>query len=523
MAMPNDTAGAPEPGRDWQQLVERLERAQQADVGSVLEACVRFSGLAQRTPTERVLRAVQEELRDLTERAAAALLHGSCSELATERLRALFAQSAVAADSAEFPEAALRALCVQLPRADAERVSRWLQEHTQFQARLQWLLEGTSDAELLTLDPLQDCDRIHHRLARAFRVESRILETLAINRVAQSTALLGLIRSTRRAEEQPVQRFQDTYSLLANFFEWGEHSRRGREAASRIREIHGRYNIANDGMKYVLLQTAFTWLDGAQRIAHRPVHEIERRGLFHALVKLGRAIHVSDITDDWAQMYAWYQAFNEANRAFHPQKRLTFQRIVGNSLRELDSEPLKQGIQAALLAGMDATYLSAIGEPEPSPDELAAVRAVLFTLGTAAEQLPQPVFIRSLQNNPARSAYTQPNELGAPQRSAWMPQAEPGQPVASAPQTQPGQPASEPAELPVKTWTEIRQHTSLQSLWVVVEGYVYDLTAFALAHPGGVPILLEHAGKDATLAYRAAPHSALTHVFRQNFRIARVE
>lgn len=48
---------------------------------------------------------------------------------------------------------------------------------------------------------------------------------------------------------------------------------------------------------------------------------------------------------------------------------------------------------------------------------------------------------------------------------------------------------------------EITKHSSVDDLWVVVDGIVYDVTAFAPEHPGGVNILLQYAGRDATAAY----------------------
>ncbi|CAJ2507709.1 Uu.00g088950.m01.CDS01 [Anthostomella pinea] len=48
---------------------------------------------------------------------------------------------------------------------------------------------------------------------------------------------------------------------------------------------------------------------------------------------------------------------------------------------------------------------------------------------------------------------------------------------------------------------EISRHKSPEDLWLVVDGTVYDLSAFAPSHPGGINILLQHAGRDATAAY----------------------
>ncbi|KAI1284487.1 mitochondrial cytochrome-like protein b2 [Xylaria sp. FL0933] len=48
---------------------------------------------------------------------------------------------------------------------------------------------------------------------------------------------------------------------------------------------------------------------------------------------------------------------------------------------------------------------------------------------------------------------------------------------------------------------EIAAHQSLDDLWLVIDGVVYDFTEFAPEHPGGVSVLLQHAGRDATAAY----------------------
>ncbi|KXS22201.1 hypothetical protein M427DRAFT_106591 [Gonapodya prolifera JEL478] len=58
----------------------------------------------------------------------------------------------------------------------------------------------------------------------------------------------------------------------------------------------------------------------------------------------------------------------------------------------------------------------------------------------------------------------------------------------------------------MKTFTiqEVAEHNSEgeRSAWIVVNGLVYDVTAFANEHPGGKKILLKEAGKDATAKFK---------------------
>ncbi|KAI0833074.1 FMN-dependent dehydrogenase-domain-containing protein [Hypoxylon sp. FL0890] len=48
---------------------------------------------------------------------------------------------------------------------------------------------------------------------------------------------------------------------------------------------------------------------------------------------------------------------------------------------------------------------------------------------------------------------------------------------------------------------EISCHSSLDDLWLVVDGVVYDFSKFVRQHPGGADIILQYAGRDATAAY----------------------
>jgi L-lactate dehydrogenase (cytochrome) len=77
-------------------------------------------------------------------------------------------------------------------------------------------------------------------------------------------------------------------------------------------------------------------------------------------------------------------------------------------------------------------------------------------------------------------------------------------------------------QLPLISWEEIAKHTTVASLWTVIEDEVYDLTAWAPQHPGGLQELLDVAGKDGTAAFQSAHHPAAVEVFKLNYRIGRV-
>ncbi|KAL4419966.1 hypothetical protein ABPG75_007064 [Micractinium tetrahymenae] len=48
------------------------------------------------------------------------------------------------------------------------------------------------------------------------------------------------------------------------------------------------------------------------------------------------------------------------------------------------------------------------------------------------------------------------------------------------------------------TLAEVATHSSESDCWVAINGEVYDLTAWLPQHPGGVAILAQYCGQDAT-------------------------
>ncbi|KAI4229361.1 MAG: hypothetical protein L6R36_000902 [Xanthoria steineri] len=48
---------------------------------------------------------------------------------------------------------------------------------------------------------------------------------------------------------------------------------------------------------------------------------------------------------------------------------------------------------------------------------------------------------------------------------------------------------------------QIAEHNNAKDLWIVVDGEVWDLTEFAPEHPGGIGIILQYAGRDASQPY----------------------
>lgn len=61
---------------------------------------------------------------------------------------------------------------------------------------------------------------------------------------------------------------------------------------------------------------------------------------------------------------------------------------------------------------------------------------------------------------------------------------------------------TQPSGQKLISFEEMQKHNSPDDLWVLIDGFVYDVTDFVEMHPGGKAVLYQNAGKDATEVYK---------------------
>lgn len=59
----------------------------------------------------------------------------------------------------------------------------------------------------------------------------------------------------------------------------------------------------------------------------------------------------------------------------------------------------------------------------------------------------------------------------------------------------------------IYTFEQVAEHNTPQDAWLIIDGKVYDVTAFVEEHPGGDEIVLDLAGQDGTEAFNDIGHS----------------
>lgn len=63
------------------------------------------------------------------------------------------------------------------------------------------------------------------------------------------------------------------------------------------------------------------------------------------------------------------------------------------------------------------------------------------------------------------------------------------------------------AHLPEYTLEQVSWHDRPDDCWIVLHDKVYNVTKLITSHPGGSEVMMEQAGRDATLAFRSVSHS----------------
>lgn len=54
---------------------------------------------------------------------------------------------------------------------------------------------------------------------------------------------------------------------------------------------------------------------------------------------------------------------------------------------------------------------------------------------------------------------------------------------------------------------EIKKHNTKKSCWLTIHNKVYDITQFLNSHPGGMEVLIDEGGKEATQAFEDIGHT----------------
>ena len=219
--------------------------------------------------------------------------------------------------------------------------------------------------QIQSLDPERDHQRIVF-LSKSYDFAfdtTRALE-FALYRTYCVPSISALLDRTGEFRLRPQKRYDDTDLIVSTLMEWGYDSEQGRAALRRMNQIHGRFEIANDDLLYVLSTFVFEPIRWNARFGWRPLCDQERQAYFLFWREVGRRMNIREIP----ATYEAFERFNVDYERVHFRFSETNQR-VGAATRDLFlgwfPGPLRPMIRPAIYAMMGDTLIDAFGFPRP--------------------------------------------------------------------------------------------------------------------------------------------------------------
>ena len=176
--------------------------------------------------------------------------------------------------------------------------------------------------EIESLDPATDWERIGYLSTNydfPWDVEQSL--SLAFFKTYGIPSISALLDKSGEFRNRPQKRYDDTKLVLAEIFDHGLDSDRGREANRSMNRMHGRYDISNDDYLYVL--STFVLVPGRwnDKFGWRPYSEKERRAGLNYWRELGRRMNIRNIPDDVDELDRWSRAYERANSRYSDSNR----------------------------------------------------------------------------------------------------------------------------------------------------------------------------------------------------------
>ena len=201
-----------------------------------------------------------------------------------------------------------------------------------------------------------------------------------------------LLYKTVQFTEETQKRYDDTVLLLSAPVEHGfAPGGQGHAAVRRINQMHGRYDISNDDMRYVLATFVVCpprWINAYE---WRTLSQREIDGLTNYYRLLGKHMGIKDIPDTYAEFESLMDSYEQQHFDFREGSRAvadsTLDLLTTFMPYRLLPAPLVRRLARAL---MDEPLLDAFHYPHPTRAERVLVTAGLKARGLAIRYFATP-------------------------------------------------------------------------------------------------------------------------------------
>jgi hypothetical protein len=220
-------------------------------------------------------------------------------------------------------------------------------------------------AEIAKLDPAVDFERISYLSTNydfPWDVEQSL--SLAFFKTYGIPTIGELLDRTREFRTRPQKRYDDTELILAEIFDHGMDSERGREANRRMNRMHGRYAISNDDYRYVLSTFVLVPIRWNHRYGWRryvPAEELAGLEYWRAL---GGRMNIKDIPATLEELDRWSREYERTQLRFSEGSRRVADDTLGLFLSRYPAM-IRPLARPAVLALLEEPLLDAFGYRRP--------------------------------------------------------------------------------------------------------------------------------------------------------------
>lgn len=220
---------------------------------------------------------------------------------------------------------------------------------------------------ILGLDPKADCQEIV-LLVGAYEYPWLIRKSLefALFRSYGAPSISQLLDQTGQFKRHGQRRVDDTGLLLAEIVENGYDSPRGRQAIKLINRMHGKFDIANDDMLYVLSTFVFEPIYWTRRFGWRRPSQRENLANYHFWVEVGARMAIKSIPPTIEAFEGFKRDYERERFRYQASNR----RVADATLQVLQNwypKPLRPLVRQVVYAMLDEPLRRAFDYPKPLP------------------------------------------------------------------------------------------------------------------------------------------------------------